>query len=185
MPCQYLTVSLLYISAGTALGWTSPTLPQLTVKTSWLRLGDAQAAWVASLLLLGGAIGSGFTTAILDFIGRKFTFLVSAIVLIVSWGVLGASSEAYELCIGRFLVGLSVGVIYTAGPQYITEIAEVIEEVFFINKMIFAVTTTNHALHIMAQLITSVHVTYCYLELCKIYPAILCEQTLKILSQFS
>lgn len=142
--CQCLAVSLLYISAGTTLGWTSPTLPQLTVKTSWLRIGDAQAAWVASLLLLGGTVGSGFTTAILDMIGRKFTFLVSAIVLIVSWGVLGASSEAYELCIGRFLAGLAVGVIYTAGPQYVTEIAEVIETIVLLKK----ITSSSLANHV-------------------------------------
>ena len=122
---HYVIVSLLYVSAGTTLGWTSPTLPQLTAETSWLPLDDAQAAWVASLLLLGGTVGPCFAITLMDLIGRKFTLILSAIVLIVSWGVIGACSEAYELCIGRFLAGLTVGVLYAVGPQYILSLIHI------------------------------------------------------------
>ncbi|XP_055378067.1 facilitated trehalose transporter Tret1-2 homolog [Condylostylus longicornis] len=141
-----IVVCLGAVSAGTALAWTSPVLPQLTIDLSainetietpeaiekykeltnstGLYLDGNERSWVSSLLAIGafcGAVPSGFVA---DLIGRKYTALVMDIPFIVAWISIIFASGPGALYFGRFLIGLATGSYCVIAPMYISEIAE-------------------------------------------------------------
>lgn len=115
------------LAAGCALTWSSPTLSKLMNgdTNSGLRITEDEASWVGSLVTLGAAIGPILAGALLDRFGRKNTILLSMILSAVSWLIIGLIPNLYALYSARVLAGIAVGIIYTAVPMYIAEIAEV------------------------------------------------------------
>lgn len=125
--------------AGCALTWTSPTLVKMQKgdPVTGMKITADEASWVGSLIALGAAIGPLLAGALLDRLGRKNTILLSmilsaiswimiGILVTVSWTSIGAASCLYALYGARVLAGVAVGIIFTAVPMYIAEIAEVI-----------------------------------------------------------
>lgn len=134
------------LAAGCALTWSSPTLIKLQSgdPSVGMQITDEEGSWVGSLVTLGGAIGPLLAGALLDRLGRKNTILLSMVLSAISWIVVAAVPGLYGLygvwepfgfTVGvpgllalygaRLLAGIAVGVIFTAVPMYIVEIAEV------------------------------------------------------------
>lgn len=116
------------LAAGCALTWSSPTLVKLQNENSnsGIRtITEEEASWVGSLVTLGAAIGPILAGALLDRFGRKNTILLSMILSAISWIIIGVIPNLYALYAARVLAGITVGVIFTAVPMYIAEIAEV------------------------------------------------------------
>lgn len=116
------------LAAGCALTWSSPTLVKLqevNSNTGLRTITEDEGSWVGSLVTLGAAIGPILAGALLDRLGRKNTILLSMILSAVSWITIGAIPSLYALYGARVLAGITVGVIFTAVPMYIAEIAEV------------------------------------------------------------
>ncbi|CAD7085149.1 unnamed protein product [Hermetia illucens] len=134
---QYVAAILICfgaISAGTALAWTSPVIPQLekpdnvseatNATNGEFYLTSDQTSWVGSLLAIGamfGAIPAGYLA---DKIGRKYTAILMDIPFIVSLLILRYATSAAMLYAGRFLIGISTGSFCVVAPMYISEIAE-------------------------------------------------------------
>lgn len=116
------------LAAGCALTWSSPTTIKLMNGETNVGepLTEDESSWVGSLVTLGAAIGPILAGALLDRCGRKNTVLLSMILSAVSWIVIGATSSLYALYAARVLAGIAVGIIFTAVPMYIAEIAEVL-----------------------------------------------------------
>ena len=87
----------------------SLSLFMIQVVTSWVTLG----ALVGSLA--GGAMG--------DWLGRKRTLLFAGALFALGAIVQGATPDASILVVGRFLVGVAVGVAAVAAPLYAAELA--------------------------------------------------------------
>lgn len=116
------------LAAGCALTWSSPTLVKLqdvNSNTGLRTITEDEGSWVGSLVTLGAAIGPIMAGALLDRLGRKNTILFSMILSAISWIIIGAIPNLYALYGARVLVGITVGVMFTAVPMYIAEIAEV------------------------------------------------------------
>lgn len=80
------SVTILSICYGIILGWTSPALYFLTSDKSPLPSGPismAQASWIASLLAIGGLIGTMFFGYVASKYGRKGPLLFISIPMIV------------------------------------------------------------------------------------------------------
>ncbi|CAK9800036.1 Facilitated trehalose transporter Tret1-2 homolog [Anthophora plagiata] len=125
---QYLasiSACMLVVGVGSALAWTSPVLPQLYAKDSWLPITKDQGSWVSSLLALG-AIGGAYPSGTMaDKMGRKKSLLLLSVPFLLSWGIIIVTTDVKLLYIARFLVGMGVGAGCVLGPTYISEIAEV------------------------------------------------------------
>ncbi|XP_055921398.1 solute carrier family 2, facilitated glucose transporter member 1-like isoform X1 [Eupeodes corollae] len=87
---------------------------------------DVLWASIVSILLLGGMVGSLCGATVSDKFGRKGAILIAGALLIIAAFMFNFCREAKSvelLLIGRFIVGISSGITYTALPIYLLEIA--------------------------------------------------------------
>lgn len=113
-------------AAGCALTWSSPSLGKLEEGTAnGLKIGKAESSWVGSLTPLGAAVGPLLAGALLDRFGRKNTVLFGMVLSAISWIMIATVPILNALYFARLLAGVAVGIIFTAVPMYIAEIAEV------------------------------------------------------------
>ncbi|XP_076750814.1 facilitated trehalose transporter Tret1 [Xylocopa sonorina] len=120
-----ISACMLVVGVGTALAWTSPVLPQLYAKDSWLVITEEEGSWISSLLALGAIAGAYPSGSMADKMGRKKSLLLLAVPFLLSWGIIFMATEVKFLYAARFLVGMGVGAGCVLGPTYISEIAEV------------------------------------------------------------
>ncbi|XP_042239371.1 sugar transporter ERD6-like 4, partial [Homarus americanus] len=87
-----------------------------------LYLTEEEASWLGSLLLLGACVGAFVSSWVIS-LGRRRAVLASAFPRLFGWIMIGAASDVYMLYGGRFLTGVSLGIVTSAAPVYICEIA--------------------------------------------------------------
>ncbi|XP_053972070.1 facilitated trehalose transporter Tret1-like isoform X2 [Hylaeus volcanicus] len=117
------TVTLLSISLGFAMGWTSPYIAQLTTEGSTLYLTGREASWVASLLPFGRVIGACAGSLVVEYMGSKRALLSAGGPLMIGWICTIVAHSAGWLYISRFCNGLSFGIFFSSFSLYIGEIA--------------------------------------------------------------
>ncbi|XP_020293164.1 facilitated trehalose transporter Tret1-like isoform X2 [Pseudomyrmex gracilis] len=113
------------IGVGTALAWTSPVLPHLYKKTSWLVISQEEGSWVGSLLALGAMAAAVPSGPMADKLGRKKSLLLLAAPFLLSWVIIIFAYKLWLIYIARFVVGIGVGAACVLVPTYISEIAEI------------------------------------------------------------
>lgn len=128
-------VSFAAISAGTALGWTSPVLSQLTPvvengttssnSTDGFTITAEEGSWVGSFLAIGAFLGALPAGVLAEKIGRKYTTMSLALPYLLSWALIIFANGAGMLYAGRFLIGISTGASCVVAPMYISEFAEI------------------------------------------------------------
>eukprot|EP01018_Ginkgo_biloba_P038248 Gb_38138 [translate_table: standard] len=115
-----LVVAMGPLSYGLAMGYSSPTQQNIEAD---LHLSVSQFSLFGSLVTVGamlGAIASGSTA---DFLGRKGALAVSAIPIIIGWVTVAIAQGVDLLYLGRFLVGIGIGISSFTVPIYIAETA--------------------------------------------------------------
>ncbi|XP_067013918.2 facilitated trehalose transporter Tret1 isoform X1 [Anabrus simplex] len=123
-----LLANLAAMCCGIAMAWTSPALPLIQRETNVtlpLYATEEQASWISSLLPIGaltGALPAGYMANIF---GRRKVLLVTAVVYLIGWVVI-VSADVFIVLVylGRFILGLAVGVSLVLVPLYSEEIAE-------------------------------------------------------------
>jgi sugar porter (SP) family MFS transporter len=94
----------------------------LFLKKDFGGLSSFQQELVTSLLLVGAVIGALAAGRVSDWIGRRFTVLITAVVFIVGV-LLAAFTPTYPvLLVARIIIGLAVGSASMVVPLYIGEI---------------------------------------------------------------
>ncbi|OMO84915.1 Sugar/inositol transporter [Corchorus capsularis] len=76
---------------------------------------------IVSMALVGAMVGAASGGWINDAYGRKKATLVADVVFTAGAIVMGVAGDPYMLIVGRFLVGLGVGVASVTAPVYIAE----------------------------------------------------------------
>ncbi|KAG0719298.1 Facilitated trehalose transporter Tret1 [Chionoecetes opilio] len=98
------------------------TTTQLLPNMGSLHLSEEQASWLGSLLLLGACLGAMVSSGVIS-LGRRRAVLASALPRLIGWIMMAAASDVYMMYGGRFLTGVSVGIVTSAAPVYISEVA--------------------------------------------------------------
>ncbi|XP_002019496.2 facilitated trehalose transporter Tret1 [Drosophila persimilis] len=121
-----MTVHIMTLTHGLAVGWLSPSLRLLGSENSPLGppLTIVQASWVGSLIGLGSLSGNIIFGLLLDRIGRKMCMYILAIPNMVYWILIYTAQDVTYLYAGRFLAGMSGGGVYVVLPIFIAEIAD-------------------------------------------------------------
>ncbi|XP_072765783.1 facilitated trehalose transporter Tret1 [Anoplolepis gracilipes] len=125
--CQYLaaiTATISMATAGSHIGWTSPSLPILKSNSSYVRITSDDASWIASFYLLGTIPGCILAAFIVDWLGRKMSLLIAGVPLSVGFIMIITAWNPYILYASRFISGIGQGVVYVVCPMYIGEIAD-------------------------------------------------------------
>ena len=78
---------------------------------------------VVSMVLVGAAIAALSGGKLSDRIGRRLTLIVTSIVFIAGALICAAAESFTMLLIGRFIVGLGIGLACTTVPVYISEVS--------------------------------------------------------------
>ncbi|KAJ8977238.1 hypothetical protein NQ317_003813 [Molorchus minor] len=87
-------------------------------------LSSEEASWISSLLALGAVFGPFIYGFLADKIGRKYTLLTCGVPILVCYFLLAFGKVPAIFYAARFIIGLSVGGVFTVMPMYIGEIAE-------------------------------------------------------------
>ncbi|XP_015589540.1 facilitated trehalose transporter Tret1 [Cephus cinctus] len=112
-----VTASLVILSVGFAVGWTSPASNQLS-------LNDSQFSWVISSYLIGSIMINVINPLYIYRISRKKALLLGTVPMTVGWLVLSIEDSFGGLCIGRVLTGVSTGILITSSIFYLAELAD-------------------------------------------------------------
>lgn len=86
-----------------------------------IKLTEQQTSLVVAAVLAGSAVSSIVAGALADWIGRKKMMIVSALLFVLSVGIIYVSNSFLPLLIGRLLQGASGGVIAVVVPLYLAE----------------------------------------------------------------
>ena len=104
------------------MAYTSSAIPSMMSSNSSMSLSYSEASWMSSLLALGAMLGSLSAVFLMDAVGRKASLLAFSVMsLFIGWTMMMAASQAWQLYVGRFLLGLGAGLEITISPVYIHE----------------------------------------------------------------
>lgn len=110
-------------SDGMHIGWTSPTIPQLTKPDAPFPVTHDQIVWLEVLITFGGLCGIALTLYLVDKIGRKPTIILASAAGCFAWILIACTHQIYLVFIARFIAGIASDVAFVATPMYIAEIA--------------------------------------------------------------
>ncbi|XP_066600235.1 uncharacterized protein [Prorops nasuta] len=125
-----LTGNLCVMSALSVLGWASSALVKLEQNpvNPDNPLGVAitvdETAWIASLCLIGGFVGSLTCGYLVDRIGRKWMTLSASVPLLIGWILTGTAKNIVQIYIARVIMGFGMSFPFITLPMYLGEIAE-------------------------------------------------------------
>ncbi|XP_037957109.1 facilitated trehalose transporter Tret1-like [Teleopsis dalmanni] len=122
-----LSVTIITLSHGIALGWVSPMLHKLQKigETPFdFAINVEQASWIGAFTCVGGFIGNITLGSLLDTIGRKAAIYFLAIPHLCFWGLVYFASTIEHLYVARILSGISGGGCYIVIPIFLSEIAD-------------------------------------------------------------
>lgn len=86
-------------------------------------LSHTMTSLVVSTVLLGAFLGALFSGRVTDIYGRKYMLLFDACIFTIGTLMSALASDIALLIVGRFLVGIAIGIASYAAPLYIAEIA--------------------------------------------------------------
>lgn len=116
--------ALVGMQAGITLGWTSPILPYLTSSESFLpELSESEISWISSLLALGAIVGAVPAGKVADWLGRKWTIILTIVPFVTCWLTLITARNVISICVARFVGGIGAGAACVLVPVYVGEIA--------------------------------------------------------------
>lgn len=78
---------------------------------------------MVSMVLAGATIGSTAGSGLADGLGRRKSFLLSAVPLVIGSILCATAGSANALLAGRFLCGMGIGLTSAVTPVYISEVA--------------------------------------------------------------
>jgi MFS family permease len=116
------------ITTGIGLGFPAITTQLLLRDDADVILTPSQVSWFASVTAIACPFGGPFTGYLTDKIGRRNTMMVVNVIAIVSWFIIGFSSNDdaqlffIQLMIGRAMIGVCIGMITAPAVMYSSEI---------------------------------------------------------------
>ncbi|XP_025199002.1 facilitated trehalose transporter Tret1-like [Melanaphis sacchari] len=112
------------INTGLVFGYTAVSLPHLMMVGSRIPINRNQASWIASVSTIGTPCGCILASYFTDLLGRKKTLIVLQLPAIVGWLMVGSATSVQWIYIGRFLAGLSSGMIGSPSRVYTSEVSQ-------------------------------------------------------------
>ena len=86
-------------------------------------LGAAAQGFVVGVVTLGALAGALLGGAVADGVGRRPTNIAGGATFIVGSLVSAAAPDVATLIVGRFVIGVAIGLSSVAAPLYIAELA--------------------------------------------------------------
>ncbi len=78
---------------------------------------------IVSMVVLGAFIGAMFSGRLADYFGRRKMLITAAITFIIGTGIVSFAVHIIDLIMGRFILGLAIGITSYTVPLFISEMA--------------------------------------------------------------
>lgn len=104
-------------------GWTSPSIAEMMRPNSPLIIDKNEAAWIASLLVVGRTVGILITTQIIRYFGSKKILLWVGIIDALGLICLAVANSVLWIYISRTICGISMGMFLMSFPLFVGEIS--------------------------------------------------------------
>jgi MFS family permease len=120
-----LLASLSVLSSGMGLGFPAIT-SQVLLK--YEDLTTSQVSWFASVTAITCPLGGPLAGFLTEKYGRRNTLMISSVIAIISWILIGFSSHVnvellfIQLMIGRAVIGLNIGMTTAPTVMYASEV---------------------------------------------------------------
>jgi len=101
-------VTLLCISVGLCMGWTSPYLALLTGDDAPFPVSQEQGSWIAALLPLGRLFGAIVGALLVEYLGNKSALFITGLPLIIGWACIMAADSIPWLYVFRLFGGNNI-----------------------------------------------------------------------------
>ncbi len=88
-----------------------------------ITISETLEGWIVSAVIVGGMIGPFISTALTDKLGRKRINILAAIIFAIGSVMTAIADTTTMLLLGRFVLGLAIGIVSSAVPLYIAEIS--------------------------------------------------------------
>uniref|UniRef100_A0A1L8DFD6 Putative facilitated trehalose transporter tret1 n=1 Tax=Nyssomyia neivai TaxID=330878 RepID=A0A1L8DFD6_9DIPT len=125
--CAATAINLAQIVTGITLGWSSPIFPLLISEDTPLADGPIsvdEASRITAVFYLSGCAGSLIFGRLADYIGRKWSIILSVIPQIAAYIIILLATNGTHLLISRALSGVSSNAQFNVIPMFLSEIAE-------------------------------------------------------------
>ena len=116
----YLLSSCMCLFVATDIGVMSGAM--IYIKDD-LKISDVQIEILAGILNLYSLIGSCAAGRTSDWIGRRYTIVVSQAIFFTGAALMGFSTNYAFLMVGRFVAGIGVGYALMIAPVYTAEVS--------------------------------------------------------------
>ncbi|CAB0037938.1 unnamed protein product [Trichogramma brassicae] len=133
-----ISATLSMVAAGTVYGWTTTMGSRITINgtanvtTGWdnddsvpFQITEDESSWVVSLTVIGSMIGPFYGAYVAATYGRKLCLLLTSLFYILGWLLVIFAQNVNYLYASRMILGVGVGMSYTANPMYVSEVADV------------------------------------------------------------
>ncbi|KAK9505293.1 hypothetical protein O3M35_009383 [Rhynocoris fuscipes] len=111
------------ISVGMSQGFSAVLIPQLQLPSSYIKVDNQDASWIASLGVISTPGGALFSGLLAEAVGRKTTIQITALPFLIGWLLMALSPTKTLLCIGRFITGFAIGMGSTC-YVYLAEVSQ-------------------------------------------------------------
>ena len=88
-----------------------------------LKISDVEVEILAGIINLYSPIGSFIAGRTSDWIGRRYTIVLAAVIFFAGAILMGFSPNYAFLMFGRFVAGIGIGFAFLIAPVYISEIS--------------------------------------------------------------
>ncbi|XP_014248720.1 facilitated trehalose transporter Tret1-like [Cimex lectularius] len=116
-----MTASLGYLTIGLVRGFSSPAIPSMESNNPELIPHHQALSWISAVPPLGALVGSLFSGAMMQHLGRKRTLIISSPMFAASWLFIAYSTDWLHLVTARALTGLCVGIVLPSAQIYVSE----------------------------------------------------------------
>lgn len=117
-------LSLVAALGGILFGYDTAVISGTTSDvSSQFALSEMSKGWYVGCALIGSIIGVAFAGVLSDYLGRKKTLLISAVLFSVSAIGCCICHGFNDLVIYRIIGGLGIGIVSIVSPMYISEIS--------------------------------------------------------------
>ncbi|XP_069699269.1 facilitated trehalose transporter Tret1-like isoform X2 [Periplaneta americana] len=146
------------IAVGMSMGFSAVALPAMQDPYHVPHVSEEQASWIASMISVGMPLGCLFIGPLLDRLGRRRTIILVNAPAVVGWFLIATvpSNEHWffpQLYIGRFLAGVSVGLVSLPVIVYVSEVLDKNLRGFVITWGSLGVSTGILSVYILGSLI--------------------------------
>lgn len=116
-----LCASLANLARGFVLGYSSPSIPELT--DAGLLASEDETSWYGSLTPIGSLVGALIGGWLTHSLGRKLSTMLTCLPLALGWLSIVAADRLCWLYIGRVLTGVGNGMSSLVTSVYVSEVS--------------------------------------------------------------